>query len=494
MKISLTKDSSTRVAADIVALGVRAKSIEDDEQVQRLDKAMQGALSRHVADEGFTGQRGEVLKVPSRGRVSAQWIVLVGLGEGAPAPPDGQMVGARAAGAAKQQRAVAVIPPAEDPATVRATAVGVELGAYRYTEYLTGSRKPKGGVRNAALIVSDAEDLLLKRSADQGRALAESVNLARDLVNAPPNDMNPPALAEVAKAQAERYGVSCKVWNKKQIEKEGMHLLLAVNRGSDVEPRFVHMSYKPTGVSGRVPSVCLVGKGITFDSGGLCIKPPKSMGDMKCDMAGAAVTIATVIAAARLQLPIEVHGLVGATENMPGGLAYRPGDVFPSLDGKTVEIINTDAEGRLVLADALAYACKRIKPTYLVDHATLTGASIVALGPWRAGLFANDEELGRRYEEAAAEHGEAFWRMPLDDDLREMLKSDVADLKHTGEAFGGAVTAALFLREFVGKTKWVHLDIAGPAFQDRPHGIHPKGGTGFGVLTAARFLEGLCEG
>jgi leucyl aminopeptidase len=214
--------------------------------------------------------------------------------------------------------------------------------------------------------------------------------------------------------------------------------------------------------------------------------------DMKCDMAGAAVTVATVVAAAKLKLPIEVHGVIACTENMPGSRAYRPGDVFPSLDGKTVEIINTDAEGRLVLADALAYA-REIGAEYMIDHATLTGACMVALGPWTAGLFANEEGLAQRYTDAARSAGESFWRLPLVEDLRDSLKSDVADLKHTGESHGGAISAALFLREFVGKSKWAHLDIAGPAFQDRPHGVHPKGGTGFGVLTAVRFVESLAR-
>jgi leucyl aminopeptidase len=200
------------------------------------------------------------------------------------------------------------------------------------------------------------------------------------------------------------------------------------------------------------------------------------------------------MAAARLKLPIEVHGLFGATENMTGAAAYRPGDVFASLEGKTVEIINTDAEGRLVLADVLAYAVKKLKPDYLIDHATLTGACMVALGPWTAGLFANDDALAAAYAKAGAEQGESFWRLPLDEELREQLKSDVADLKHMGDRYGGTITAALFLKEFVGKTKWAHLDIAGPAFLDRAHGTSPKGGTGFGIATGVRFLESLAAG
>jgi leucyl aminopeptidase len=207
-------------------------------------------------------------------------------------------------------------------------------------------------------------------------------------------------------------------------------------------------------------------------------------------MAGAATTIAVVTLAAQLGLPVEVHGVIASTDNMTGGDAYRPGDVFPSRDGKTVEIINTDAEGRLVLADALAYA-RELSPTYLVDHATLTGACTVALGAYRAGLFSNDAELTERYKRAAEESGESLWAMPLDEQLKDELKSSIADLKHTGSRLGGAITAALFLREFVGECRWAHLDIAGPAYLEKAHGIMPKGATGFGVLTALQLLRAL---
>jgi leucyl aminopeptidase len=248
------------------------------------------------------------------------------------------------------------------------------------------------------------------------------------------------------------------------------------------------MSYKPKG--GGKKRVVFVGKGLTFDSGGLCLKTAEGMLDMKNDMAGAAATVAIVLAAARLELPVEVHGVVASTDNMTGGNAYRPGDVFPSRDGKTVEIINTDAEGRLVLADALAYA-RALQPDFLVDHATLTGACLVALGNFRAGLFSNDDALRMAYEKAATQSGEHFWAMPLDEDLRDQLKSSIADLKHTGSRYGGSITAALFLREFVGKSRWVHLDIAGPAYLPETRGMHPKGATGFGVLTALELLRNL---
>jgi leucyl aminopeptidase len=492
MKITLSTDALTNVTADLLAVGVRAGKVRKNETVQRLDRSMNGHLAQQIKDEDFSGKQGEVLKVPASGRVKAKWILLVGVGGDEPGAHHSRIVAVHAARAAKRQRTVAIIPVTHnDASAVRMAAEGLVTGSYNYTQYLTGSRRPKGGIRSGTLVVPEKTDTF-EAAVEHGRILGEGVNLCRDLVNAPANDLHPPALAEIASQHAEAYGVECEVWDKKRIEREQMNLLLAVNRGSGVEPRFIKMHYKPDHVEGPVPRVAFVGKGITFDSGGLCLKPPKGMVDMKCDMAGAAVTIAVVMAAARMQLPIEVYGIVAATENMTGDFAYRPGDVFPSLDGKTVEIINTDAEGRLALADALAHT-RELEPDYVVDHATLTGASVVALGHWTAGLFSNDDTLGELYGGAASEESESFWRMPLTEDLTEGLKSDVADLKHTGEPQGGAITAALFLREFVGKSKWAHVDIAGPAHLDSPHGIHPKGGTGFGVVTAIRFLADLCQ-
>lgn len=485
MKISLSTDSITKVKADLLAVGVGAGQLGKADDLRRLDDAAGGALSRAAKDEGFKGEKGEALKVPVSG-LGASWVVLVGIGKNLPAIEAAHAIAVRGAQEARQQKSLAIASPDADEATVRASAEGAVRGAYRFDRYLTGDRKPKGGIRNALVVVSSKKKGL-DAAVKEGQTIGEAVNLARDLVNAPPNDLTATALADEARKAAKAAGAQCKIWNKKQIEQAGMHLLLAVNRGSTEEPRFIHMSHKPRGAKKRV---VFVGKGLVFDSGGLCLKPPKGMIDMKCDMAGAAATIGIVAAAARLKLPIEVHGIVGSTDNMTGGNAYRPGDVFPSLDGKTVEIINTDAEGRLVLADALAYA-RELKPDYMIDHATLTGACMVALGKWTAALFANDEALGELYGEAAAESGESFWRMPLTEDLRETLKSDIADIKHTGEAHGGAITAALFLREFVGATKWAHCDIAGPAFLDAPHGVHPKGGTGFGVATGVAFLRRL---
>lgn len=489
MKLSLSTGALARVRADLLAIAVPTQGLDKSADLKALDKAAKGALKNAAKLEDFTGKAGETLRVNVTG-LAAKQVLLVGVGEGGKKPRDARALAHRAAQAAGKLSSVAVALTTDDDDSIRAAAEGLRGGAYRYLTYLTGDRLPKRQLETATLVVT-RKDPAAKAALEAGEILADAILLARDLVNAPPNDLTPTALAEAAKSASSTYGLDYKQWDKKGLEKLGMNLFLAVNRGSAEEPRMVHLSYKPSGVKGA-KKVVFVGKGLTFDSGGLCIKPAGSMIDMKCDMAGAAVTIGIVLAAARLSVPVEIHALFGATENMTGDAAYRPGDVFKSYEGKTVEIINTDAEGRLVLADVLWHAAK-LEPDYLIDHATLTGACMVALGPWTAGLFANDDELARRYLEAADLEGESYWRLPLNDELRESLRSDVADLKHTGDRHGGSITAALFLREFIGQSKWMHLDIAGPAFLERPHGTSPKGGTGFGIATAVRFLEQLAK-
>lgn len=477
MKITLSTDSVTEIKADILAVGV--PSSLKSPLYKALSKAMK-SLGSVVAKEEFKGRRGEVLKVHATG-IEAHTLVLVGLGDG---PDDGRLVGARAGQLSRAHGSIAVALTKVDADAVRAAGEGLELGAYRYTDYLTGPRKPKTELKRGVILV-DKATAAFRKSAEQGRLVGEATNLARDLVNGPPNDMNPTALAKAAQSMSRKVGLKCTVWDKARIKKERMELFLAVNRGSSQPPKMIHMVHKPARPKARV---VFVGKGLTFDAGGLCLKPAKSMLDMKCDMGGAATTVGILKAVAQLKLPVEVHGLVGSTENMLGADAYRPSDVFTSREGKTVEIINTDAEGRLVLADVLDYATS-LKPNYLVTHATLTGAAMVALGKWRAAMYGNDADFASNYSLAAELAQEKFWPMPLDDDLRETMHSDIADVKHTGDPHGGSIIAALFLREFVGDCKWVHCDIAGPAFQDRTIGVHPKGGTGFGVATGVRFCE-----
>lgn len=486
MKIQLTTDSPLALEADLLVIGT-ASTTKLSDDLEKIDRAMGGTLAELWKDEGFEAKNGQRVKLPARGRVKAKWLVVVGIG-GKDAVADARTVAHAATKASSRQKSAAIVLPTVDAASVRAAAEALIGGAYEYGDYKTGDRKPKGGLKTAFLLGADKKDRALKQALTEGTVVAECTNLARDLVNAPPNDMHPIALADVFRTEAEKLGLKVTVFGKKELEKKGMELFLAVNRGSAIEPRMVHVAYEPEGATKKV---AFVGKGLTFDSGGLCIKPPKSMDTMKCDMAGAAATIGIVLAAARLKLPVAVHGVIGCTENMTGAAAYRPGDVFKSLDGKTVEIINTDAEGRLVLADCLSWVRDEIAPDLMIDHATLTGACMVALGNYRAGLFTADDDLATKYAKASEVADEKFWRMPLDEDLRSSLDSTIADLKHVGGAYGGSITAALFLREFVGKTPWMHLDIAGPSFLEGAHGRAPRGGTGFGVATGVRFLEAL---
>lgn len=486
MKVALSNEAITEADADVLAVPLAAASLSKNPFFKALDKALGGDLTQVAKQEGFEGKKGQTLATHPGGRIKARKLLLVGV-EGEDASLDEyRRVGAVAARAARTAKKLTVVAPDGEPETITALHEGMGLGVYRYSEFLTGTRKPKPAPRGR-ILVSGKTNPAQRKALRDAAIVVDAVCLARDMVNCPPNVMNAPEMAATAKRVSTEAGIKCTVWNKKQIEKAGMRLLSAVNAGSRQEPRFIHMAYTLK-LRRKVPKIVFVGKGLTFDAGGLCIKPGKSMETMKCDMAGGAATIAIAWAAARLKLPVEVHAIVPSTDNMLGEDAYRPGDVYKSLDGKTVEIINTDAEGRLILADALAYA-RELEPTVLVDHATLTGACMVALGPWTAGLYANNDELRQRYSDAAEASGESYWGMPLNEELRDSLKSPIADLKHTGEPYGGSITAALFLREFIGSCDWVHLDIAGPAFQSGQHGLSGRGGTGFGVRTALEFIR-----
>jgi len=310
--------------------------------------------------------------------------------------------------------------------------------------------------------------------------------------------MKPHTLASIAETIAHEGGLGCEIFDKAAIQKIGMGMLLGVAAGSDEEPRFIHLSYEGGGAGGSKrtekngkgggATIGLVGKGITFDSGGLNLKGYENMRTMKCDMSGAAVVLATMKVLSTLKPKgLTVHGFVAATENMPSGKATRPGDVLTSLSGTTVEVDNTDAEGRLILGDAITYAISK-GATELYDFATLTGACVVALGPNTAGVFSNNERCAKEFLRAAHNAGEGAWRMPLIDDLREGLKSEVADMKNVGDRYGGAITAALFLREFVKDTPWVHVDIAGPAFVDKEGDYSQRGATGAGIRSIVELL------
>jgi leucyl aminopeptidase len=480
--ISLTSKNPARLSVDAVV--VAAAQTGDTVTVLAADwlpSELSRLLGRDAAALGITGAVDEVRRVPGLG-LSAPVLVVTGIGSGDVTPESLR----RAAGAATRELAgsgsVALALPADDVEQVAAVAEGALLGAYTYTRY----REGKGAVASFELVTDRARDREAKAAVTRAEILAAAVHATRDLVNTAPNDLYPAAFAELAKVAAkEAKGVKVTVLDEKALVSGGYGGLIGVGQGSVRGPRLVKVSYSP---SRPTATIALVGKGITFDSGGISIKPAAGMEAMKSDMAGAAAVLHTVVAAARLELPVAVTGWLCLAENMPSGTAQRPSDVITIRGGKTVEVLNTDAEGRLVMADGLSAAVEE-KPDVVVDIATLTGAQMIALG-YRVSAVMGSEDVRAEIVDAAGTTGEQFWPMPLPAELLGGLKSKVADLANIGDRFGGMLTAGVFLREFVGSTPWAHLDIAGPSFNEKAaHGYTPVGGTGVGVRTLLGFIE-----
>jgi leucyl aminopeptidase len=372
---------------------------------------------------------------------------------------------------------------------VAATVEALELGSYRFDRYKSAGSETSPLEKCTVVGSAKWDAKAMKAAVRNGKIVAEAVTWARDLVNTPAGDLPPAKLAEAAKAMALQAGLVCKIWNENALEKGGFGGILGVGRGSINPPRMIELTY--TG-DGKQTPVALTGKGITFDSGGLSLKDPKGMETMKDDMGGAASILATMKVIAALKPKINVIAAIPCSENMPGGSAQKPGDVITHRGGKTSEVLNTDAEGRLVLADSLAFLAER-QPSCIIDTATLTGACMVALGDSITGALGNDQALMREVLAAGEASGESMWQLPLYGDYRKLIESNVADVKNIGERYGGAITAGLFLAEFVGDTPWIHLDIAGPAFSERGHDLGPKGGTGVPVRSLVAFLLARAE-
>ncbi len=364
---------------------------------------------------------------------------------------------------------------------VEAVARGVILAAWE-PDRLKSRKEEKSAVASVTIAVGGNQDSTLEAALEHGRVIAEAANVARDIAVEPPNLLTPTTMAEAARKVAEANGLAFDLLDESRMRQLGMGALLGVAQGSVEPPALMVISYKPAQAASGAAHLGLVGKGVTFDTGGISIKPAEGMEKMKYDMAGGAAVIGAMQAIAKLKPSIPVTGFIPAVENMPGGKAQRPGDIVTSLSGKTIEILNTDAEGRLILADAIAYA-KQLGCTHLVDAATLTGAIVVALGYVSTGVFTNDEQLTERFLHASKDAGEKMWRMPLDDDYMEQLKTVYADIQNIGGRWGGACTAAMFLKEFAGETPWVHLDIAGTAWLDDPKPWMAKGPTGIPVAS-----------
>ncbi|GGT55487.1 putative cytosol aminopeptidase [Streptomyces kurssanovii] len=499
--LTLSTAGAATLRADALVVGVAkgAKGPVVAPGAEAVDKAFDGKLASVLETLGAGGGEGEVTKLPAPSGLKAPVVLAVGLGA---APEDGEAYGSealrRAAGAAARAlsgaKKAAFALPIESVEDAEAIAEGALLGAYAFTAYQgaadeNGAKKPLAEV---ALLGAKPRDKAFKAAAERAVALTEEINRARDLINTPPNDLTPEAFAAVATAAGKEHGIKVQVLDEKALAKGGFGGILGVGQGSQNPPRLVKLSYTH---SKGAKTLALVGKGITYDSGGISLKPAGHNETMKCDMSGAAAVFAAVVAAARLGLAVNVTGWLALAENMPSGSATRPGDVLRMYSGKTVEVLNTDAEGRLVLADALTRASEE-NPDAIVDVATLTGAMVLALGNRTFGIMANDDAFRTSIHEIAEEVGEASWPMPLPSELRKGMDSPTADIANMGERMGGGLVAGLFLKEFVGEgITWAHLDIAGPAFHEgAPFGYTPKGGTGSSIRTLVKLAERTAAG
>lgn len=437
----------------------------------------------------FSAKPDEVLFLPAPKGLKAKVLVVAGLGSSKDLSAEGLR---RAAGSVTQQnrssaKTIGFALPAKDEAATIAVAQGASLGAYRYTAHQS-NQAASPGLSEIQVFTPLAKELTKHKASDQVATLVSATNLVRDLVNAPPNELYPESFVSLTKTALRGTPIKITVLDEKALAQQGYGGILAVGQGSARPPRLVKLSYNP---SHAAKHCSFVGKGITFDSGGLSLKPAKSMETMKSDMAGAATALAIIVAAAKLKLNVRITAILCLAENMPSGSAQRPSDVIVAKGGKTIEVLNTDAEGRLVLADGLVTA-ESEHPDYMIDLATLTGAQVVALGTRISAIMGNDAALSTALQGSAEATGEQIWPMPLPTELRPSLDSRIADIANIGDRFGGMLVAGLFLKEFVSETPWAHLDIAGPAFNEGPaYGYTPSGGTGVMVRTALDFLRSL---
>ena len=455
------------------------------------------ALTESLKVLGITGAADQTLRLPGLSETGASILVLTGVGKVREGVKLSEESLRRAAGSAVRQLAglssVTLAFPTPSVADVAAVAEGAALGAYSFTQYRSEKDSVKDPVKSAVIFTELADHKDLPRVLKRASLIGKAVNATRSLVNQPPSHLYPESFAEAAKELSKGLPVKVTVLDEKRLEKEGYGGIMGVGKGSARQPRLVKVEYSPARANA---TIALVGKGITFDTGGISIKPALGMGDMKSDMAGAAVVLNTVLALAGLGLPVKATAWLCIAENMPSGAASRPADVLTMFGGKTVEVLNTDAEGRLVMADGIVAASQEY-PDAIIDVATLTGAQLIALGNRTAGVMGADS-VTAPLKAAADRAGELVWPMPLPEELRPSLDSQVADLANIGERHGGMMTAAVFLREFVGKGKdgepipWAHIDIAGPSFNNgNPYGYTPKQGTGCTVRTLVAYAEDL---
>lgn len=490
MNFELSKTDIARHKCDVVVIGCYKNSLNTG-NVKKIDSLLGGALGRKMESDKFDADLGKCISIDTLDRIPANKVIVVGLGTKKDLSPSGifkaSTIVSRAIGRKKSE--VLVDLRLKDERWFLSSLIeGLSDGIYSFDKYKTADKCEEKEIRFTINIDSPGSQKNI-RGRDYAVAVSGSVSSARDLVNEPPVYLTPSKLADIATELAEVRNLDIEVLDSRQIEEKKMGALLAVARGSEEPPRFIHLTYTPERKARK--EIAVVGKGITFDSGGLCLKPADSMRTMKVDMAGAATVMGVMEAVSYIKPDVKVHGIIPATENMTGGRAYKPDDVVYAMNGKSIEIINTDAEGRLILADALSY-CKSIKPDEIIDLATLTGACIVALGNFTAGVMGNNSEMTGRFISVSEKVGEKMWELPLEEEIAKELESSVADIKNSGSRSGGAIYAAHFLNNFVPeKTPWVHLDIAGPSYFDKSGEWYSQGGTGFGVRTITRYLYEL---
>lgn len=503
VEVSVRKTTLEQCKTDLLCVGQFKDSKTLDKSLKQLDAKLDGALEQLIKLGDFKGEAGSTALVYTGGKIAAKRVLLVGLGDRKKAKVDilrnAAAAAAKKAVALKAGKIALAMHQSLDGKTdlVRGgqvTAEGIYFGSYIYDEFVSSDDKDKRlGLLSVELIDDNAAALRkLEKGVEAGAIIGDAQNFARTLANRPANVAYPEKLAaEAKKMAAELTGLSCTVFDDKQLKQKKMGGIIAVGQGSQHKPRMIILKWSPAKASAKAPTVGLVGKAITFDSGGISIKPSANMDAMKMDKTGGAVVIATMKAIARLKLPVKVTAIICAAENIPGEHSFKPGDIITSYSGKTIEILNTDAEGRLVLCDGIQYA-KEQKCEPIIDIATLTGACVVALGLYKAGLMGNDVQLIKKISDASELAGEPVWHMPSGNEYAEEMKSKVADLKNIGSRYGGACTAASFLGEFAGDTKWAHLDIAGPMEPSEPLKKYVTDGSiGFGVRLFIEYLKSI---
>jgi len=497
MEVKVIAGDITQIEADAIVVNLFEGVEQPGGATAAVDKALDGGVTRLISNGEIKGKFGEVGIIHTLGKLPTGIVAVAGLGKRQDFTLDkvrgvaGEFC--RSLRKLNCHRIATILHGAgiggiATEASVEAIVEGSLLGLYSFTRY----KKSEYEDIREILIVEREESKLpaLERGVHKGKIMAEATALARDMVNEPANCMTPSRMSVIAKEIANEHNLEFNVLDSNDMEAMGMGALLGVAKGSSQAPKLITLSYK--GDVSSKNAIGFIGKGVTFDSGGISIKPSEGMGEMKDDMAGGAAVMAALSAIAQLKLKINVAGIIPATENLPSGSALKPGDVLKAMSGKTIEVISTDAEGRLILADALSYAVKQAFSP-LVDVATLTGACRVALGTGYSGVFGNDQELVDKVLKAGSEAGEKLWQMPMPEEYKEQNKSEIADIKNTGDKYGGAITAALFLAEFVDNTPWVHLDIAGTASSSKESGYVVKGATGVGVRTLVELALSLAK-